>query len=175
MIILRKLRNLRKIKLKSEECFHTFFFFLDSFIVFIALIMLIFTGASSTCLSEFYLFIALFEMGQALAHFLLIKMPKIDVVLHQNLIKRLIVLLCVIEIVYLLLVIIFWQKSSLHPIYCAMCMELHLPYLIGIGYALHFVFTLGILVTLIHGFVTRKYYLIALGGFEVEQRLGIER
>ncbi len=173
MIILRKLRNLRKIKLKSEECFHTLFFFLDSFIVMMSLVMLIFTGVSSTCLSQFFLFMALIEAGQALAHFLLLKMPKTDVVLYQNLIKRLTTLLCVIQIVYLLLVIIFWQRSTWHPIYCAMCQEFHLPYLIGIGYVIHFVFTLGILVTLIHGFVTRKYYLIALGGFEVEQRLTI--
>ena len=76
---------------------------------------------------------------------------------------------------YLLLVVVFWSKSHVHPLYCAMCEEYNWPFMIGIVFVFHFILSAGFVISLIHLFVTRKYYLIALGGFEVEQRIALER
>lgn len=51
--------------------------------------------------------------------------------------------------------------------YCTMCLYLGLPVLIGIVFIVHFIVTLMVLITVIHGYVSRKYYLLALGGFDV--------
>jgi hypothetical protein len=96
---------------------------------------------------------------------MIIKIPKIDVEKQDLKIKRLITLISIIQVFYLLLTVVFWQKTNYHPIYCALCIEYHLSLLVGIGLIIHFCITLGILVTLINAFISRKYYLIALGGF----------
>ena len=90
-------------------------------------------------------------------------------------IKRLIGMVCFVEVFYMLLVVVFWQKSHVHPLYCAMCEEFGYPFVIGLVFLVHFIASAGFVVSLIHLFITRKYYLIALGGFDVEQRLALER
>jgi hypothetical protein len=70
-----------------------------------------------------------------------------------------------VEIFYLLLVVVFWQKSHIHPLYCAVCQEYGYPFFIGIIFVFHFIGSAGFVISLIHLFITRKYYLIALGGF----------
>ena len=129
----------------------------------------------SQCLASFYLFWALYFLSQAILHYLLVKIPLIDVIKFDLLIKRLIGLVCFVEVAYLLLVVVFWERSNVHPLYCAMCEEYNWPYMIGIVFVFHFILSGGFVISLIHLFVSRKYYLIALGGFEVEQRIALER
>lgn len=40
---------------------------------------------------------------------------------------------------------------------------------------MHFVLTLMVFIQFLHGFISRKYYLLALGGFAVEQRINQQR
>ena len=90
-------------------------------------------------------------------------------------IKKLIGIVCFVEVFYLLFVVVFWQKAHVHPLYCAMCEVYGYPLLIGIVFVFHFIVSAGYAISLIHLFITRKYYLIALGGFDVEQRIALER
>jgi hypothetical protein len=64
----------------------------------------------------------------------------------------------------------FWTKSPLHPLYCFVVGALGLPFPVGIIFTLHFISTLLLYIQFLYGFITRKYYLMALGGFHVEQR-----
>jgi hypothetical protein len=114
-------------------------------------------------------------MTQAISHYLLIKLPVTDVIKFDSIIKKLIGIVCFVEVFYLLLVVVFWQKAHVHPLYCAMCEEYGYSFLIGIVFVFHFIGSGGFVINLIHLFITRKYYLIALGGFEVEQRMALER
>ncbi len=139
----------------------------------LCLFNLTFSDNRSQCLASFYLFWSIFFMSQSINHYLLMTIPRIDVIRFDSILKKLVGIVCGVEIFYLLLVIIFWQKSSIHPIYCAVCGEFDWPFLVGILFAFHFIFSAGFLINLIHLFVTRKYYLIALGGFDVEQRIAL--
>jgi hypothetical protein len=46
---------------------------------------------------------------------------------------------------------------------------------VGILMAFHCIFLIGWAITLIQAYVNRRYYLLALGGYEVEQRIIKER
>lgn len=65
----------------------------------------------------------------------------------------------------------FWQKSEYHPVYCLVCEQWGWGLWVGLGFVLHEVVLIGWAATLINGYVRRRYYLLALGGFEVEQRI----
>lgn len=138
---------------------------LDLFTAILCVLILTLSDNRSQCIASFYLFWALYFSTQAMLHYLLVKIPMIDVIKVDITIKRMIGLICFVEIVYMLLVVVFWQRSHVHPIYCAMCEEYQWPYTIGIVFIFHFILSAGFVISLIHLFVTRKYYLIALGGF----------
>lgn len=138
---------------------------LDMFMAMLCVMILTLSDNRSQCIASFYLFWALYFLTQAMLHYLLVKIPMIDVIKVDITIKRMIGLICFVEIVYMLLVVVFWQRSHAHPIYCAMCEEYQWPYTIGIVFIFHFILSAGFVISLIHLFVTRKYYLIALGGF----------
>lgn len=172
MDLLRRTRGLLDYK-DSSQLTNKVFICFDSVMELVCVLQLILSDERSQCLASFYLFWSLFYLSQIVNHYLLLRIPKIDVVSLDLTIKRLIGIVCFVEICYLFLVIIFWQKSNIHPIYCAVCEEFKLPFLIGMIFVFHFIFSAGFLINLIHCFVSRKYFLIALGGFEVEQRLAI--
>jgi|JI9StandDraft_1071089.scaffolds.fasta_scaffold581551_1 hypothetical protein len=70
---------------------------------------------------------------------------------------------------------VYWTKSDLHPVYCYLVNMLGMPSLLGIIFILHFIASLILYIQCLHEYITRKYYLLALGGFDVEQRLIRER
>lgn len=164
MIILRKIRKCCSAKNPSERI-NKMFIVVDSFLCLFSLFLLLLTDQKSVCIASFYLYWSLFYLGQTISHYLIVKLPKIDVVKFDKTIKKLIGIICFIHTAYLLLVITFWSRSQLHPIYCAICGYFGLPFVIGILFIIHFILTAGIVISLIHLYVTRKYYLIALGGF----------
>lgn len=84
--------------------------------------------------------------------------------------RKIIALIGLVETSYLFASILFWGKSSLHPGYCALCVYYGLSITIGIAIDIHWFMTFMSFINLLHGFVTRRYYLLALGGYEVEQR-----
>ena len=149
----------------SNQLLHKAFIFLDGLLCFLCGIILFFSDNRSSCLASFYLFCSLYFLGQTISHYLTIKIPEVDVVKFDSSIKRLIGIICFIQIIYMFLVVVFWQKSHIHPIYCAVCEEFKWPFIIGIAFIIHFIISAGIAISLIHLFVSRKYYLIALGGF----------
>lgn len=147
----------------------------DMFMAVLCMLILTLSDNRSQCLASFYLFWTLYFLTQSILHYLIVKIPQIDVMKFDIVIKRLIGLVCIVQIAYLFLVVVFWQRAHIHPLYCAMCEEYKWPYAIGILFIFHFILSAGCLISLIHLFVTRKYYLIALGGFEVQQRMALER
>lgn len=93
---------------------------LDILLIFLCLFFLFFT-MSSSCLVSFFLYYLIFYGGQVIQHFLIFKIPKIDVIAYDQIIKKNITIVSMIEVSYLFLAIIFWQKAEIHPIYCALC------------------------------------------------------
>ena len=119
------------------------------------------------CGMAFFLYLTIFYIGQSIQHYLILKMPQIDIIKYQAVIKRFLVIVSAIEISYFFLAFMFWTKFEVHPLYCFLCQKLGLPIVIGIAIMVHFVVSLLFFIHFLHGFIKRKYYLMALGGFEV--------
>lgn len=117
------------------------------------------------CLASFFLYYSLFYLIQAIQHFLLTKLGFSDVLKYDAIIKKAIFIISALLISYLFLGIMFWQKASIHPIYCALCGEMGLPLIVGMAIDIHFIVVLFWFISLIQMYISRKYYLIALGGF----------
>lgn len=126
---------------------------------------------SRACTMSFFLYYCILYLGQSIQHFLCVVLPKIDVVRYDIWIKRAIGLVSAIEVSYIMLAFLFWSKSTYHPFYCFHCEVLSLPFYTGLLFTLHFIATLFLFIQFLHDYITRKYYLLALGGFEVELRL----
>ena len=92
-------------------------------------------------------------------------MPKRDVNKHAKAYKRLVGLVCITDVTYMFLAVMFWQRTSTHPLYCGLCERLNLGAWIGFVIDMHCAFVILWGVNLIYAFVTRRYYLLALGGF----------
>ena len=122
-----------------------------------------------------FLYYTFFYSAQTGQHYLLFKLPLIDVNKHYLLYRRLVILICLVDGTYMFSCVIFWQKTRMHPIYCTLCEEWGLGSWVGLVLIFHFIFCLAWAVSLIHSYVNRRYYLLALGGFEVEQRILEER
>lgn len=56
-----------------------------------------------------------------------------------------------------------------------LCGQLGLGVWVGVLFILHEVFVIGWAVTLVEAYISRRYYLLGLGGYEVEQRILEER
>lgn len=69
----------------------------------------------------------------------------------------------------------FWVKNEIHPFYCFLCVELGLSSIVGLFLTVHFIVSLFMYIQFLYGYINRKYYLLALGGFEVERRMVEER
>ena len=80
-----------------------------------------FIAIPNECSMSFFLFYTIYFMGQSIQHFLLIKMPKIDVIKYDITIKRYVYVTSFIEIMYFFVMFMFLVKNDLHPIYCFLC------------------------------------------------------
>lgn len=129
----------------------------------------------NSCAALSLLIYSAFYVCQTLQHYLIFKFPSIDINLHHVLYRRLTIGICLVDVGYMLTCITFFQKTQTHPIYCLLCLQMGITSWVGLVLVLHEVFVIGWAVTLINAYVTRRYYLLALGGFEVEQRLAEER
>lgn len=144
-------------------------------ISFAAISLLVsFITIPNECSMSFFLFYTIYFMGQSIQHFLLLKMPKIDVVKYDITIKRYVYIASAIEILYFFVMFMFLVKTELHPIYCFLCIQLGISPLIGILLIAHFIVSLFMYVQFLYKYINRKYYLLALGGFEVEVRLNAQ-
>lgn len=123
------------------------------------------------CGVNFFCYFSIFYLGQSIQHYFCMTMPKIDTIKYGSIIKRYLAIVILILISYFFMAFMFWSRSNIHPFYCFLVTNLGLPVLLGAIFIIHFVATLLIFIHFLHGYITRKYYLIALGGFEVEQRL----
>lgn len=86
------------------------FFYLDLVLTVLCAIMS-FASISNRCLVSFYFFYAMFFFGQASSHYVILKIPNIDAIKFSTSIKRLIIAVGIIQISYLLLTIVFWEKN----------------------------------------------------------------
>ena len=120
---------------------------------------------------SFFGYYSLFYLAQSIKHYLCINMPTMNVVKYDKVLKRYIFAISAIEISFFLLAFMFWTKSDMHPLYCFVVGALGLPYPLGAIFLLQFIFSLLVYIQFLHEFITRKYYLLAMGGYEVEQRL----
>lgn len=102
---------------------------------------------------------------QTLQHFLIYIFPKIDINKHHVAYRRIVIFMLLVTTGYMFLSVTFWQKSEWHPIYCALCMENKYGLWLGLLIDLHCIFLIGWGIVLIHTYITRRYYLLALGGF----------
>lgn len=127
--------------------------------------------AGKPCPMSFFAYYSIFYLAQAIKHYLCGNMPKMNVVKYDKILKRYIFAISVIEISFFLLAFMYWTKSDMHPLYCFVVENLGLPFPIGGLFMVQFIFSLLVYIQFLHGFITRKYYLLAMGGFEVEQRL----
>lgn len=133
--------------------------------------VLSFVFISDDCSLSFFLYYTIYFIGQAIQHMLIVKMPTIDVVRYDKVIRRYLFIVSVIEISYFFLAFMFWVKTELHPMYCFFCVKLGMSAVVGVVLILHFVASLLIYIQFLYCYINRKYYLLALGGFEVEQRI----
>ncbi len=150
------------------------FFVYDAVLMLISLI-LIFVFIRHQCVALMFFYYALFYAAQAGQHYLIFKFPLIDINKHYLLFRRLVIAICLVDGSYLFACVIFWQRTSAHPIYCGLHEYFGLGLWVGIILTMHFVFSLAWAISLIQSYINRRYYLLALGGFEVEQRIEAER
>ena len=125
----------------------------------------------SHCEMGFLLWYCIYWLGQAIQHFLAFTVPRVDTVKYSPQIRRLVGVIIVIDLVYFFLAFTFWTKSEVHPLYCLLCHRLDFSPGIGALLLLHFIIALFFFIQLLYAYIKRKYYLISLGGFALEQRL----
>ena len=130
---------------------------------------------SDKCSMAFMLWYTLFWLGQGIQHFLSFTIPQVDTLKHEHLIRRFVGIVIIIDILYFFLAFTFWMKSEYHPLYCFLCHRIGLSPLIGVFLLIHFFIALAFFIQFLYAYIKRKYYLISLGGFTVEQRLLRER
>lgn len=146
------------------------FLYCDSCLLVLSFILM-FVFVRHRCVALMFLFYCCFYGAQAAQHYFIKIFPKIDVNKHYVLYRRLIMLIMTVDGVYLFASIIFWQKASAHPIYCALHQYFGIGLWVGIVLVMHFIFSLFWGITLIQSYINRRYYLLAMGGFEIEQRI----
>ena len=159
-------RDAAELRKQRSANFHKAFFALDT------ILFMVFVGTSllelhwgEVCNISFFAYYSIFYLGQSIQHCLCFTMPKIDIVSQEKRLFKYLVIVSIIEISYFLVAFLFWTKSDLNPIYCFMIQVLRLHFLVGSIFIFHFIASLLLYVQVLHGFITRKYYLLALGGF----------
>jgi hypothetical protein len=113
----------------------------------------------------FFLYYSFFFAGQSIQHRLFGIIPKTDIVKRDKTLRRYIAVAACALASYFFLVFVFWTRSSMHPLYCFLCLRIGFPLAIGLVIVIHFIVSLLLFVQLLHNYISRKYYLIALGGF----------
>lgn len=134
-------------------------------------LIFVFVYIHHRCVSLMFLYYAFFYSAQAGQHYMIQKFPLIDINKHFVLYRRLVMFIGFVDASYLFAAIIFWQKTSQHPMYCALHEYFGIGMWVGIILSFHFIFCLFWVISLIQSYINRRYYLLALGGFEVEQRI----
>lgn len=134
-------------------------------------LLLSFVFILDECATSFFLYYCIFYFGQSTQHFLIVKMPNIDVIKYDKIILRYVKIISIIEISYFFLTFMFWVKTEIHPFYCFLCLKLGLSSIIGLALTAHFIVSLFTYIQFLYGYINRKYYLLALGGYEVERRM----
>lgn len=94
-----------------------------------------------------------------------------DINNHARRWKILVGWLCLMDVGYMFVGITFWQRTEVHPLYCGLCNEMGLGVWIGLLIDMHSLVVVIWGIYLIHGFVSRRYYLLAMGGYDAEQRI----
>lgn len=153
---------------------HKIFFYLDAVLAGVCIVLLL-VSIGDRCGQGFFVYYGMFFIGQSIQHHLFGIIPKIDIVKYDKSLKRYIGFAIGIEVSYFFLAFMFWTRAAIHPLYCYLCLDLGLPIYIGIAIVLHFIVSMLVFVQFLHRYITRKYYLIALGGFEVELRITQQR
>lgn len=117
------------------------------------------------CASLMFLIYMALYASQTGLHYLIYRFPKIDINKHYVAYRRTVLFLCLVIVSYMFMCVTFWQRTDYHPVFCTLCSQMGLSSWIGLALFLHCIFLIGWGVTLIHSYVTRRYYLLALGGF----------
>ena len=120
---------------------------------------------SNFCLSTSFLIYSLNSANQTLQHYFIYNFPLIDINKYHVAYRRSVIFICLVDMAYMLMCITFWQKSPYHPVYCYLCIQKGWGLWIGLLLVVHELFIIGWAITLINSYVTRRYYLLALGGF----------
>ena len=92
-------------------------------------------------------------------------MPNMDLLKYSRTVKRYIIAVAAIQISYFIMAFMYWTKSELHPFYNFVTQVLHLHVAVGTIFLIHFFVSLMFFIQLLHGYIARKYYLLALGGY----------
>lgn len=122
-----------------------------------------------------FLIFAVLYLFQSLQHYMIRNFPNIDINKHHILYRRVIILIGLIDAGYLFENVMFWSRDESHPIYCVLCKQIGLGAWIGLLFVFHFLLIAAWFFTLINSYIQRRYYLLAIGGFEAEQQLNLER
>lgn len=146
------------------------FLFYDGGLAVLSLILCL-AFVKQDCVSLMFLCYLGFYLAQVGQHWMIGAFPTIDINLHYVRYRRLVMLVCFVDAAYMFACVIFWQKTPAHPMYCALHQHFGLGMWVGLAMAFHFIFCLAWAVSLIQAYINRRYYLLALGGFEVEQRI----
>ena len=99
-------------------------------IVFLLISSIVFFN--NTCLAYTFQIYELLYIFQTIQHYLIYKFPTIDINKHHVAYRRLVIVICLVDLAYLLMCITFWQKTQLHPVYCVLCVEIGLGAWIGL-------------------------------------------
>lgn len=150
-------------------------FIIANSILTIALGILSLVAIPNMCACLLFLIYSVLYGFQACQHYLIYKFATIDINKHHVAFRRTVITICMVDMGYMLMAITFWQKSEDHPVYCVLCLQYGLGRWVGIFLALHCIFLIGWAITLIQAYVNRRYFLLAIGGFEAEQRILEER
>lgn len=90
----------------------------------LALVCLLFTFVLVTdqCASLSSLIYFVFFTSQSFQHYLIWKFPMIDINKHHVAYRRIVIGLGVVDGAYMFMCVTFWQKTQVHPVYCAVCL-----------------------------------------------------
>lgn len=140
------------------------FLFYDAFLGGLCLILCL-AFVKNMCASLMFLIYMILYASQTGVHYLINIFPQIDINKHHVAYRRTVIMLCLLVVAYMFMCVTFWQKTDYHPVYCTLCTQVGLGSWVGLVLVLHCIFLIAWGISLIHAYVTRRYYLLALGGF----------
>jgi hypothetical protein len=102
------------------ELGNTLFLKIDAFLT-ASFLLLTLISVKKECSVASFLYFAIFYLAQTVQHFLIIKLPQMDVALHELGMKRALRTIGCILGSYFFLAFMFWVKTDAHPFYCFLC------------------------------------------------------